>query len=172
MRSFLATIRTIGAGDLAIVTPVAPVDPGFGGGWHPVDPGYGHGDWSPVDPGYGHGGGPHPGHALPVPPVRPANPIVLPPGVWPPQIPGIDNSLPGVPPDRPIFVPPDSDIGIEQPIYLPQLPAGSALLIALPPTATPKAGVPAGVAPALLWKGAGTKPVLVYVTAAPTATPK
>jgi hypothetical protein len=70
-------------------------------------------------------------------------------------------------------IPPDPSIGIDQPIYLPQLPAGSALIIALTGSRanlpTPQ-GVPAGHVPAILYQGAGTKPVLVYVSAA--ASPK
>jgi hypothetical protein len=163
----LARITPIG-GDVFVVEQLERrVDPGFGGGiGGGVDPDYGMGVFP--HPGHGlPGGGGHPGHALPVPPVRPTNPIVLPPGVWPPQLPpGIDNSLPD--PDRPTLVPPDPDLGIEHPIYLPELPPGVALLIALP-AATPKAGTPPGTKPALLVQS-GKKPVLVYVSAA--ASPK
>jgi hypothetical protein len=107
-----------------------------------------------------------------VPPVKPANPITLPPGVWPPQLPpGVDNTLPpvpGLPPgvSPPIYIPPDPSIGVEHPIVLPELPPGVALLIALP-QAQPKAGDPPGTKPAILVQS-GKKPVLVYVTAAPT----
>jgi hypothetical protein len=175
--------------------------PGYG---HPDQglPGYGHPDQGL--PGYGHpdqglpgggghpgnrppgswggrpdqglpGQGGHPGNALPVPPVKPAQPIVLPPGMWPPSLPPganvPDNALPGGAPghpSQPIVIPPDPDLGIEQPIYLPSLPDGVALLIALP-KATPKSGTPPNHAPALLVQS-GKKPVLVYVSAA--ATPK
>jgi hypothetical protein len=65
-------------------------------------------------------------------------------------------------------IPPDPDLGIEQPIVLPTLPPGTALLIALP-KAQPKSGTPPGTAPAILVQS-GKKPVLVYVSAA--ATPK
>jgi hypothetical protein len=130
-------------------------------------------------PGYGHpdhglpGGGGHPGNALPIPPVRPSVPIVLPPGMWPPSLPPGAN-VPDIdlPPGRPghvsppIVIPPDPSVGIEQPIFLPELPAGVALLIALP-QATPKAGDPPGTKPAILVQS-GKKPVLVYVSAAPT----
>jgi hypothetical protein len=161
--------------------PQPPVDPGYGrpgGGWSPVDPGYGGGRPGGVDPGYGHGGGFRPDNSLPVAPVRPGTPIVLPPGIWPPQLPpgpAIDNTLPTPPPGTatpPIHIPPDPDLGIEQPIYLPPLPAGTALLIALPPHAQPKGGTPApaGAKPAILVQS-GKKPVLVYVTGAP-AQPK
>jgi hypothetical protein len=98
---------------------------------------------------------------------------VLPPGIWPPVLPPeIDNSLPpgqGGHPSHPIHIPPDPSIGIEQPIYLPTLPSGTAILIALP-QAAPKEGTPPGTVPALLWQGPGTKPVLVYVTG--SAAPK
>jgi hypothetical protein len=126
-------------------------------------------------PGYGHpgnrppgSGGGHPGNALPIPPLRPEQPIMLPPGTWPPQLPpSVDNVLP---PQHghinpPIVIPPDPDLGIEQPIYLPTLPPGVALLIALP-YAQPK-DAPANTKPAILVQG-GRKPVLVYVSAAPT----
>jgi hypothetical protein len=111
--------------------------------------------------------------------VRPDAPVIIPPNVtWPPKLPpGIDNSLPPGQgrPDAPVVIPPDPSIGIENPIYLPQLPAGTALLIALTGgnvnVPTPQ-GVPAGHKPAILYQGAGTKPVLVYVSAAPTAQPK
>jgi hypothetical protein len=99
--------------------------------------------------------------------VRPSPPIVLPPGVWPPQLPpSVDNTLPE--PGRPIFIPPDPSVGIEHPIVLPELPHGVAILIALP-QAQPKAGDPPNTKPAILVQ-AGKKPVLVYVSAA--ATPK
>jgi len=181
----------------AFVIPLdgTPVDPGYGGGlWgghpdqglpghgHPDQglPGYGHPDQGL--PGYGHpgnrppgSGGGHPGNALPIAPVRPSPPIVLPPiTTWPPNLPpGIDNTLPPghARPDQPIVIPPDPSVGIDQPIYLPQLPAGSALLIALSGANVPAPkDVPTGHRPAILWQGAGTKPVLVYVSAA--ATPK
>jgi hypothetical protein len=107
--------------------------------------------------------------------VRPAHPIVLPPGVWPPTLPpNVDNTLPPEHghPSLPIVIPPDPSIGISQPIVLPTLPAGTALLIALP-HAQPKAGDPPNAKPAILYQGAGTKPVLVYVSASPpTAAPK
>ena len=123
-------------------------------------------------PGYGQGGGFHPGNALPTPPVRPSTPIVLPPDVWPPQVPSIpghpDNSLPPAASNKPIVIPPDSDVGISQPIVIPPLPFGVALLIALP-YAQPKADDPPNTKPAILVQ-AGQKPVLVYVSAA--ATPK
>src|SRR5580765_4363918 len=130
-----------------------PVDPGYGrpGGGHP----------SQGLPGYG-----HPGNALPVPPVRPDHPIALPPGTWPPQLPpGANVPDHGLPPNQPIFIPPDPSIGIEQPIVLPTLPPGVALLIALP-QAQPKAGDPPNTKPAILVQ-AGKKPVLVYVSAGP-----
>jgi hypothetical protein len=119
------------------------------------------------------GSGGHPGNALPIAPVRPSPPIVLPPiTTWPPHLPpGIDNSLPPGHghPSQPIVIPPDPSVGIDQPIYLPQLPAGTALLIALTGANVPAPkDVPAGNKPAILWQGAGTKPVLVYVSAAPT----
>jgi len=171
---------------LCVIIPVGEGSslPGFGGGWggaiggRPDQglPGHGHPDQGL--PGYGHpdqglpGQGGHPGNALPVPPVRPSQPITLPPGTWPPQLPPganvPDQELPaGRPghPSQPIFIPPDPDLGIEQPIYLPQLPEGSALLIALP-HAQPK-GAPANAKPAILVQS-GKKPVLVYVTAGPT----
>jgi hypothetical protein len=69
-------------------------------------------------------------------------------------------------PSQPIYIPPDPDLGIEQPIYLPSLPPGTALLIALP-QATPKGDAPAGTKPAILVQS-GKKPVLVYVTAGPS----
>jgi hypothetical protein len=190
-------------GSLFVLEDVSrPVDPGYGGGWAPVDPGYGQGHpfpdrpdnelpggrpdhpWfggRPDRPDNSLPGSGHPGNALPIPPVRPSPPIVLPPGMWPPTIPpggpSIDNELPGGRPDRPsppIVIPPNPDIGIELPIYLPSLPPGTALLIALTgahvPTATPT-GVPAGHKPAILVQS-GKKPVLVYVSAVPVATPK
>ena len=185
----------------AFVIPLdgTPVDPGYGrpgyGGGHPDQglPGYGHPDQGL--PGYGHpdqglpGGGGHPGNrppgswggrpdqGLPIAPVRPSQPIVLPPGTWPPQLPPgahVDNELPpehaGQPgrPSLPIVIPPDPDLGIEQPIVLPTLPEGVALLIALP-HAQPKGGAPSGAKPAILVQS-GKKPVLVYVSAG--ATPK
>ena len=164
--------------------------PGYG---HPDQglPGYGHPDqglpgmpphpWRP-----GHGGGPlpdhdlpwgpgRPGNALPIAPVRPSHPITLPPGMWPPTLPpGANVPDIGLPPGRPghpaqpIVIPPDPDLGIEQPIYLPELPEGVALLIALP-NAQPKSGTPPNTQPAILVQS-GKKPVLVYVSAA--ATPK
>ncbi|MFI5224008.1 MAG: hypothetical protein ACHQX3_07190 [Nitrospirales bacterium] len=140
-----------------------PVDPGFG---QIGLPGYGGGRPDNSLPGYG-----HPGNALPVPPVRPSNPIVLPPGVWPPMVPpGVDNTLP-LPPEaanKPIVIPPDYDLGIEHPIVIPPLSHDVALLIALN-GATPKAGDPPNTKPALLVQP-GKKPVLVYVSAG--ATPK
>jgi hypothetical protein len=152
-----------------------PTDPGYGQG-HPLPDRPGHDlPWAPARPGHGLPGSPgHPGNALPVPPVRPSNPITLPPGVWPPMLPptpGIDNELPTPPPGvarPPIYIPPDPSIGIENPIVLPELPAGVALLIALP-QATPKAGDPPNTKPAILVQS-GKKPVLVYVSAA--ASPK
>ena len=145
-----------------------PVDPGYGRpGWSPVDPGFGGGRPGGADPGYGHpGGGGHPGNALPVPPVRPTNPITLPPGVWPPSLPPgtnvPDNTLP---PGQPGFIPPDPGLGIEQPIVLPTLPQGVALLISLP-QAQPKADTPPNTKPAILVQS-GKQPVLVYVSAGP-----
>ena len=194
MQRFLARALPVG-GDVFLVEPFRPTDPGFGGGRpggadpdygmgvlpHPGHglPGYGHPDhdlpWAPGHPGNRPPGSSpgHPGNALPIPPVKPSVPIVLPPGVWPPRLPpGVDNTLPPEHghPEAPIVIPPDPSIGISLPIYLPQLPAGSALIIALP-QAAPKEGVPADAKPAILWQGAGTKPVLVYVSAAPGATP-
>lgn len=185
-----------GVQQLVEITPLSGVDPGFGVGAPPTDPGFGQGHPWPDRPdqglpgfgrpdqglpGYGHPGNRppgswegRPGNALPVPPVRPANPIVLPPGVWPPTLPpgpGIDNELPSGPPGHvspPIVIPPDPDLGIEQPIYLPSLPPGVALLIALP-QAQPKAGTPPNTKPAILVQS-GKKPTLVYVSAA--ASPK
>jgi hypothetical protein len=173
-------------GDVYLIEELSrPTDPGFGGG-RPAggDPDYGMG----VFPHPGHGlpgsggrpdqglpGGGHIGNALPIAPVRPSNPIVLPPGMWPPTLPpGVDNTLPpgqgGHPSTGPIVIPPDPSIGIDQPIYLPQLPAGTALLIALPAGAQPKEdGVPPTAKPAILVQS-GKKPVLVYVSAA--AAPK
>jgi hypothetical protein len=169
----------------AFVIPLdgTPVDPGYGrpgGGGHP-DHGLpwapGHPDqglpWGPGHPSTGpiYGGG-HPGNALPTPPVKPSTPIALPPGVWPPQLPpNVDNTLPPSPPGTPpgvsppIVIPPDPDLGIEQPIFLPSLPEGVALLIALP-KAQPKGNTPSGTVPAILVQS-GKKPVLVYVTGAP-----
>jgi hypothetical protein len=138
--------------------------PGYG---HPSQglPGYGHPDQGL--PGHG-----HPGNTLPIPPVKPSTPIVLPPGMWPPTLPPganvPDQTLPPEAANKPIYIPPDPDLGIEQPIVLPPLPQGVALLIALP-HAQPKAGTPPGTAPALLVQS-GKKPVVVYVTMA--ATPK
>jgi hypothetical protein len=175
-------------GDVYLIEELSrPTDPGFGrpgGGWEPVDPGFGSGrpdrpdqglPWAPGHPGNRPPGSSpgHPGNALPVPPLRPSTPIVLPPGMWPPALPpGIDNTLPGVPPEQPVVIPPDPSIGIDQPIYLPQLPAGSALLIALTGAhmPQPKGDAPApppNSKPAILWQGAGTKPVLVYVSTSP-----
>ena len=192
MQRFLARVLPVGA-DLYLVEPIRATDPGFGAGAPPADPDYGFGfrphpghglpgygrpdndlPWAPGHPSGGFPVGPgHPGNALPIAPVRPSAPIVLPPGVWPPQLPpGVDNALPPGHghPSQPIVIPPDPSIGISLPIYLPQLPAGSALIIALP-QAAPRDGVPADAKPAILWQGAGTKPVLVYVSAAPGATP-
>jgi hypothetical protein len=81
----------------------------------------------------------------------------------------IDNELP--PPryghvSPPIVIPPDPSIGISQPIVLPELPYGVAILIALP-LAQPKADDPPGTVPAILVQS-GKKPVLVYVSAAPS----
>lgn len=182
MSRFLARLTNVG-GDVFVVEQLQrPTDPGFGrpgGGWEPVDPGYGGGHPRPDRPdqglpGYGHPdqglpGHGHPGNALPTPPVRPSQPIALPPGMWPPHLPPGAN-VPGneLPPEQPIFIPPDPDLGIEQPIYLPSLPAGVALLIALP-QAAPKEGTPPNTKPAILVQS-GKKPVLVYVSAA--ATPK
>jgi hypothetical protein len=148
----------------AIIIPLAGVPdntlPGFGfGGGHPDHTLPSHG---------------HPGNALPIPPVKPTTPIVLPPGMWPPTLPpnalppGVDNTLPPEAANKPIYIPPDPDVGIEAPIVIPPLPYGVALLIALP-HAQPKAGTPPGTAPALLVQS-GKKPVVVYVTAA--AAPK
>jgi hypothetical protein len=173
-----------------------PVDPDYGMGTlpHPDQglPGWEHPDQGLPGrpdrpdqglPGYGHPGnrppgswGGRPDNSLPVPPVRPSPPIVLPPiTTWPPQIPNLpDNSLPTQPgrPEQPIVIPPDFDLGIEAPIYLPTLPEGAVLLIALTGAhaPTPK-DVPAGNKPAILVKR-GQKPVLVYVSAVPVATPK
>jgi hypothetical protein len=166
----------------AFVIPLdgTPVDPGYG---HPgFAPGHpdaglpwapGHpGNALPGAPGHPSGGFPvgpgHPSGGFPIAPVRPGNPITLPPGVWPPQLPpGVDNTLP-LPPEasnKPIVLPPDPDLGIEQPIVLPTLPLGVALLIALP-HAQPKGGTPPNTAPAILVQS-GKKPVLVYVSAGP-----
>jgi hypothetical protein len=154
----------------ALIVPLSgnlPVDPGFGVpgfGGRPDQglPGYGHPDQGL--PGHG-----HPGNALPIAPVRPSPPIVLPPGMWPPSLPPgtnlPDNSLPApLPghPAHPIVIPPDPSIGISLPIYLPQLPPGSALLIALP-QAQPKDDDPLNAKPAILVQS-GKKPVLVYVS--------
>jgi|GEM_PF-2275664 len=183
----------LGKAMFAFVIPLdgTPVDPGYGrpawggrpdqglpGYGHPDQglPGYGHPDQGL--PGYGHPdqglpGHGHPGNALPIAPVRPSPPITLPPGTWPPQLPPganvPDNSLPpsyGGRPTPPIVIPPDPSIGIEQPIYLPTLPPGTALLIALP-HAQPKGDTPPGTKPAILVQS-GQKPVLVYVSAAPS----
>ena len=170
----------IGRAMFAFVIPLdgTPVDPGYGRpgfGGRPDQglPGYGHPDQGL--PGYGHPdqglpGYGHPGNALPIAPVRPDQPIVLPPiETWPPTLPPeVDNSLPPGynRPNQPIVIPPDPSIGISQPIYLPQLPPGSALLIALPMAAPKEVGE--GYKPAILYQGAGTKPVLVYVSAAPS----
>jgi hypothetical protein len=166
---------------LAFIIPLSgnlpdnSLPPGFGGRPDQGLPSYGRPDQGL--PGYGHPdqglpGHGHPGNALPIAPVRPSPPIVLPPiTTWPPQIPNLpDNALPPGHghPSQPIVIPPDPSIGISQPIYLPQLPPGTALLIALTGAnvPTPK-GVPEGVAPAILYQGAGTKPVLVYVSVGP-----
>lgn len=177
MSKFLATITAVG-GNLYLVDQVSrPVDPGFGQ-LPPVDPGYGHGHPWPDRPDHGLPGHGHPDNSLPIAPVRPSPPIYLPPiTTWPPTLPpGIDNSLPPGRPDRPeppIVIPPDPSVGIEQPIYLPQLPKGTALLIALTGANVPTPqGVPAGAKPAILYQGAGTKPVLVYVASAPVPQPK
>jgi hypothetical protein len=167
MSKFLATITPVGANLFLVEQVSRPTDPGFGVGMPPTDPGYG----IPTFPHPGHGlpSPGHPGNALPTPPVRPGNPIVLPPGIWPPRLPpDVDNSLPPLPPGRPIFVPPDPDLGIEQPIFLPTLPPGVALIIALP-QATPKGDTPPNTKPAILVQS-GKEPVLVYVSAA--ASPK
>jgi len=180
----------------AFVIPLdgTPVDPGYGrpgyggrpdqglpGYGHPDQglPGYGHPDQGL--PGYGHpdqglpGQSGHPSQGLPIAPVRPSQPIVLPPGTWPPQLPPGANvpdiDLPpsyGGRPEQPIVIPPDPSIGISQPIVLPSLPQGVALLIALP-HAQPKSGDPTNAKPAILVQS-GKKPVLVYVSAG--ATPK
>jgi hypothetical protein len=133
-----------------------PGFPGYGGA---VDPGYGR-------PGFVGSG--HPGNALPTPPVRPSQPIELPPGIWPPQLPPeIDNSLPPLEAgNKPIYLPTDPDLGIEQPIIIPPLPHGVALLIGLP-RAQPKANDPAGTVPAILVQS-GKRPVVVYVTGTPS----
>lgn len=166
MSKMIVSITAIG-GDLYLLDQIArPTDPGFGNN-PPVDPGYGHPGWHPPDPGYDRpGGGGRPDQGLPRPPHKPANPIVLPPGTWPPTLPpGVEIPVdPGY--GRPGFIPPDPDIGIEQPIVLPTLPPGVAILIALP-TATPKTGTPPGTVPAILVQS-GKKPTLVYVSAAPT----
>jgi hypothetical protein len=196
MKGFLAAVHMLANG-LAYIQPLDATDPGYGGGgFVPVDPGYGGGHPFPERPdqglpgygrpdqglpGYGHPGnrppgswGGRPDQGLPIPPLRPSNPIVLPPGMWPPTLPpgpAIDNELPAGPPGvarPPIVIPPDPDLGIEHPIVLPELPPGTALLIALP-KAQPKAGTPPNTAPAILVQP-GKKPVLVYVSAA--ATPK
>lgn len=193
---FLAVVKSVGAGGLVYIEPVSATDPGYGGGNVPVDPGYGQGGFFP-HPGHGlPGGGGHPDHdlpwgpghpgnrppgswggrpdqSLPIAPVRPSPPIVLPPvSTWPPQVPNLpDNTLPPGHghPSQPIVIPPDPSIGIEAPIYLPQLPAGTALLIALTGANVPlPKDVPPGNKPAILYQGAGTKPVLVYVAAAPS----
>jgi hypothetical protein len=181
MSKSLVRLTKVG-GDVFLVEQLSrPTDPGFGGGIGAGgDPDYGLPDWAPghpgnalpghpVDPGWGGGWQrpDRPGNALPVPPVRPGNPIVLPPGVWPPQLPpGVDNTLPPEGGNRPIVIPPDPDVGIEAPIYLPTLPPGTALLIALPAGAQPKEGAPANAKPAILYQS-GKKPVLVYISAAP-----
>jgi hypothetical protein len=164
-----------GVQQLVEITPLSATDPGFGQGRPPVDPGYGGGHPWPDRPDQGLPGHGHPGNSLPIAPVRPDAPVIIPPNItWPPQLPpGIDNSLPpgSARPDQPIHIPPDPSIGINQPIYLPQLPVGTALLIALTGGNLPlPKGVPPGHAPAILYQGAGTKPVLVYVSAA--ASPK
>jgi hypothetical protein len=168
MSRFLARITPVG-GDIVLVEQLQ----------RPVDPGYGGGRPGGVDPGFDIPTFPHPGHplppsggrpdqGLPVPPVRPSPPITLPPGMWPPQLPPgtnlPDNSLPD--PDQPIFIPPDPSIGIEQPIVIPKLPAGTALLISLANVNVPApTSVPPGAKPAILVQS-GKKPVLVYVSAA------
>lgn len=143
--SFLAVVTdmTTGAKSLVSVEAVAGqgVDPGygipdFGGGNYPsggpvrpqrpVDPGYGQGrpGFTPVDPGYGQGvvRPDRPSNELPpLPPdpVRPGNPIVLPPqiGTLPvfPLEPG--NELPGVPP------------GTIYPPLPPNVPQGKAIVL-------------------------------------------
>jgi hypothetical protein len=199
MSRMLARISPL-IGDLFLLEEVSmPVDPGYGrpgGGprpdqglpWAPARPDHGlpgfppYVSGGPIYPGghpdHGLPGAPgHPGNALPIPPVRPSPPIVLPPGIWPPTLPpGVDNTLPVPPPGTvapPIVIPPDPSIGIEQPIYLPPLPEGVALLIALS-QAQPKGDLPPGhplppsppnTKPAILVQS-GKKPVLVYVTAA------
>jgi hypothetical protein len=176
----------------AFVIPLdgTPVDPGFGGGigaqpGHPSQglPGSpGHPSqglpWQPGHPSQGLPGAPghpsqglpwgpgHPGNALPVPPVRPDHPITLPPGIWPPQLPpGANVPDHELPPGQPIFIPPDPSLGIEQPIVLPTLPPGTALLIALGTVNLPTpTGAPSGAKPAILVQP-GKRPVLVYVSA-------
>jgi hypothetical protein len=179
MSRFLARLTNVG-GDVFMVEQLERrVDPGYGGGiGGGVDPGYGHGHPWPDRPDQGLPGHGHPDNSLPVAPVRPSPPIVLPPiTTWPPNIPNLpDHALPPGRPDRPeqpIVIPPDPSIGIDLPIHLPQLPAGSALIIALTGAHVPTpTGVPTNAKPAILYQGAGTKPVLVYVSAAPTAQPK
>lgn len=105
---------------LALVTPVGGGDPGArpghdlpGGppqypshglpGYGPVDPGFGVGA-PPTDPGYGRpGGGGRPDHGLPPSPGLPTHPIVLPDppgqtkpptGIWPPLPPSL--RIPGL----------------------------------------------------------------------------
>jgi hypothetical protein len=171
MKLMLALVYPIsevgGMPDNSLPPWMRPTDPGYGQGYVPGDPGYGQGHPRPD----------RPENSLPIAPVRPSVPIVLPPITsWPPQIPNLpDNSLPpgNNRPDQPIHIPVDPSIGIDQPIYLPQLPAGSALLISLAGANVPTpSGVPEGHKPAILYQGAGTKPVLVYVSAAPVAAPK
>jgi hypothetical protein len=106
----LAHIHQLGGG-LVVITPVSPVDPGFGQPGGPVDPGYGRPGWSPVDPGYGHR--PGAGH--------------------------IDNTLPGAPghPDnRPPGRPPHVASG--DVLVLVRDQAGVWHYATLPPGATPK----------------------------------
>src|SRR6478736_8969974 len=104
MKGFLAAVHMLANG-LAYIQPLDAVDPGFGGGgFVPVDPGYGQGHpggrpdnelpgqgghpwWGgrPDRPDAGLPGHGHPGNALPIAPVRPSPPITLPPGMWPPS---------------------------------------------------------------------------------------
>lgn len=115
-------------------------------GYSPVDPGFGQGR-PPVDPGYGHPTFPHPSH-----------PIVFPPGL---HLPNNDlPATPGLPPLEP-----------SNPIVLPPgLPPAAALVIPIPQTGVPKAGVPEGSTRVIIWYGPGSLPQVAYIP--PAGTPK
>lgn len=136
--------------------PYPSQGPGFP--THPIAPG-----GPPPKPDQGlPGQPPRPDQGLPVSPGVPTHPIVYPPG------------LPATP-EHPIALPPTPGLPPlvpSHPIVLPERPPVDGIVIMLPQNKmAPPEGVPPNSAPAILWYGPGTLPMVAWLPAIPP-TPK